>query len=1093
MKMPEAARCPNCGTRLLASMHSGHCPACLLRIGLALDDGGIGVGLEQPAADAPPILNPQPSTRIRYIGDCELLEELGRGGMGIVYKARQVSLNRFVALKLIRAGEFADEKEVTRFRAEAEAAANLDHPNILPIYEVGEHEGRHYFSMKLVEGGSLAEIVSRNSRRWQAQTPSGRQSSKESEPSHVGCYEANTAATLLATIARAVHYAHQRGILHRDLKPGNILLDAQGQPHVTDFGLAKRIEGDHSLTLSGTIIGTASYMAPEQAAGAKGVTTGADIYSLGALLYELLTGRPPFQGRTIIDTLMHVREREVTPPRVLNPLVDCDLETICLQCLEKEPTRRYGSAEAFAQELERWLAHEPIQARPANARERLTKWVRRKPVIAALSATVVTVAILGLAGIVWQWRAALHARGEAQQSARDAAAELRKSQLAQLQLSVGSHQRGHRLESLRLIHALATNHPSDELRDLAITALGSSDVQDTGHWRELPFEPSCLPAFDGSLKRVAVGDGAGRIHFFSFPEMRPLGQWSGPGALAGSLEWVNADQWLAAVSSDGSVALWDVASARVVFATNGCSGPGHGQRIAVHPQGTFLSMSGSRKEVRTFDLGTGEELTAFTFPWPVDSLAFNPKGDQLAISFFDRFQVRAFPSLEITTDDPTSKYFANQIVWEPGAQWFYGAMQGWNVIRCHPGLGTEGQRIGYGHNAAATRLSANADGSLLLSYGADNTSYLWLARLPHSVLTLPRVTALRFASEGNRFACWQRSRRVGVLEAIPSRELRSLHCQPPNTVQARSCLPHPSLPLLATASRFHATVFDLESGEDRANLELPGAAFAGLNASGTQLITVSLNGVEVRPLFRANDAWNDTWKLGEPSSMGDLGTNFVPRATVSANPTLQLVAAGSSHTVVVDLGNGKVLRELPPPPYSAFPVVAADGSWWIHSQPAPEATWLTRATAPDSRRQLSTAGGQVALSPNGQWLAIAGATRIECFDTRHWTCRWSVPVELESQEPVPCAFSTAGQWLAVSLRSQDVALLDAAEGRVLARLKPPGPPIVFGVSFGQSDRQLFAGTIRGVLAWDLTALRRELAVMGLDWKDSRASDGARRH
>ncbi len=292
--------------------------------------------------------------RVEDFGDYEGLMEIARGGMGVVYKARQVGLNRDVALKMILAGEFAGEDDVRRFFVEAEAAAHLDHPHIVPVYEVGEHNGQPYFTMKLVEGGSLASVST---------TPS-------TDPKQT--------ATLLAKVARAVHYAHQRGILHRDLKPANILLDINGEPYVTDFGLAKRIEGDSGLTQSGSVVGTPSYMPPEQAAGkVRDLTTAADVYSLGAVLYHLLTGQPPFRGDSVLETLQQVLDQEPVSPRSINRLVTPELEAICRKCLEKSPEQRYPSAEALAEDLEAYVEGEPVLAVSGRSR-RLARLLLRE-------------------------------------------------------------------------------------------------------------------------------------------------------------------------------------------------------------------------------------------------------------------------------------------------------------------------------------------------------------------------------------------------------------------------------------------------------------------------------------------------------------------------------------------------------------------------------------------------------------------------------------------------------------------------------------------------------------------------------------------
>jgi serine/threonine-protein kinase len=349
-------------------------------------------GLQPPAARTPSgDTLPAPEAGVpagppHAFGDYELLEEIARGGMGVVYRARQRSLDRVVALKMIGSGELATAAEVQRFQAEAEAAASLDHPHIVPLYEIGAHQGRHYFTMKLIEGPSLAQALAQD--LWSV---AGKDTPRQ-------------AAALLAQVARAVHHAHQHGVLHRDLKPANILLDRQGEPHVTDFGLAKRLDVDGRLTQSGALVGTPNYLAPEQAVSARRLTTAADIWSLGTILYELLTGRPPFAGASVLETLEQVCQREPTPPRQLQPRLPRDLETICLKCLQKEPDQRYASAAALADDLERFLRGDAVQACPPSAWYRLRKFARRHKVGLAVAALVLVVVVVLAAGIGWNVR-----------------------------------------------------------------------------------------------------------------------------------------------------------------------------------------------------------------------------------------------------------------------------------------------------------------------------------------------------------------------------------------------------------------------------------------------------------------------------------------------------------------------------------------------------------------------------------------------------------------------------------------------------------------------------------------------------------------
>ncbi|MBI2947504.1 MAG: protein kinase [Verrucomicrobia bacterium] len=428
-----ARNCPECQTPLPSSDTDWLCPKCLLRQASAAS-----VELDPTGPHAlPPQIQHHPESSIQYpassiqprtsgpgqpaaysFGDYEILEEIGRGGMGVIYKARQRSLNRVVAVKMLLSGPFSSKEFVQRFRTEAEAAARLQHPNIVAVHEVGELEGRNYFSMDYVEGRNLAQRIAECG---------------------VASADFSRIARWVKAIAEAIHYAHQRGIIHRDLKPSNVLIDAQDKVRITDFGLAKRLEPDAGcsildagyrrlqppasslqppvssslqnqasgiqtrassiaeLTLTGQVLGSPNYLPPEQAGGKSGdVGVHSDVYALGAILYHLLTGQPPFVAETLQATLSQVLNREPTPPRLLNPRVPLDLETVCLKCLEKEPVRRYPSAAALAEELDRYLQDEPIRARPVSWREKGWRWCRRNPVVASLGLAT-TILLLGFA------------------------------------------------------------------------------------------------------------------------------------------------------------------------------------------------------------------------------------------------------------------------------------------------------------------------------------------------------------------------------------------------------------------------------------------------------------------------------------------------------------------------------------------------------------------------------------------------------------------------------------------------------------------------------------------------------------------------
>lgn len=634
--------------------------------------------------------HPTPGQRF---SDYELIEEIARGGMGIVFKARQLRLNRIVALKLILSGQFANRQEVLRFRGEAEAAANLRHPNIVTIYETGEYESQHYFSMEYVPGRDLAALV------------------------RDGCLSAERAARYVEKIAHAIHYAHQQGTLHRDLKPSNVLIDSNDQPRITDFGLAKRLRDDFGLTVTGQMLGSPSFMPPEQMAGnRKPVGPPSDVYGIGAILYHLLSGRAPFQAESIVDVLRQVQEQDPVSPRRLNPSVPRDLETICMKCLAKEPARRYATAAELADELGRFLRNEPIQARPAGTSERLWRWCCRKPAATTALALLVVVAI-GSPLAAWRLN---RARQFAESNRQLAEARLYGADLTLVAqaLDAGNPTRARELLEVHRPQRGLPDFRGFEWRYFWEQCHADQELTLRGHGGEvsgLSFSP------DGRLLASCGADST--LKLWNLETKQEIT------TLRGHKTWVNNAVFspdgrvIASASDDATVKLWSVADHFSIATLSGHSGKVLDLRFS--RDGATLASCGEDGTVRLWEVSTHKSSGVLQHHGMILSCDFSPDGALLATGGSDQcvtlWDVR---SRQVIGTLPSQDHEVQRMAFSPTGRFLATASEGESIVVWEVSTLREAARL-KSDGARFTYVAFSPDGAALAASSRNGRIKVW--------------------------------------------------------------------------------------------------------------------------------------------------------------------------------------------------------------------------------------------------------------------------------------------------------------------------------------------------------------------------------
>jgi WD40 repeat protein/predicted Ser/Thr protein kinase len=1019
----------------------------------------IGPGGTPPSEDS----RPKPDLLASSLPGYEILEELGRGGMGVVYKARQLGLNRVVALKMILAGAHASSASVARFRTEAEAVASIQHPNIVQIYEIGEQGGVPYFSLEYVDGGSLANLI------------------------RAGTMAPKPAAAVVETLARATHYAHERGIVHRDLKPDNVLMSAASMPKITDFGLAKRLDADQGQTESGSVLGSPSYMAPEQAEGkTKLVGPLADVYSLGAILYDLITGRPPFRAETAVRTMQQVMHAEPVAPSRLQPGLDRDVETICLKCLQKDPAKRYPSAQALAEDLGRYLAGEPILARPVSSTERLWRWCRRNPVQSSLGAAVL---LLLVAMAVGSTVAAVKL-GLANQTTALALGQARVDATRANESAKTAQRERDRadLKSASLEEQLYRNG----------IALAEREWRDNHVARAEQLLLSCPTALRGwewdYLERLCHA------------ELRTI---AGPKGSMHSLAVEPEGNRAATGGVDGLIRLWNIQTG-----TEGATLTGHTWSVtglAFGPSGNRLVSGSLDRTVRIWDLAGGTPIRVIEgHETPVRAVAINRAGDLIAsaagddllnvgeLKLWDAATGRLRRTFRGHSGIVTAVAFGAENVLASAAT--DGTVRLWNVETGKQTLLVPAQA------GPVLALAISSDGSQLLSAGEDGTIHLWDSRNAQGLAQLrghsDAVLALAASRSGQRIASastdgtiklWEKgahgwdhrtyrghtSAVVGVAFEFQDRRLAS--CDENGALKFWNATEDPEAATLgspgdsASAIAFHSGshllaaagghhLIRVYDSHDRRELFT-------LTGHSAPVLSVAFSPDGSLLASASADATVRIWDVSARSSLHTLNGHRNDVRALAWSPDGRRLASASTDTTIIlwDPASGRALRTLKGHSREVTGIAFRPDGQQLASSSRDRTIRLWSPADGSLLHTLSQDGGSplldVAYRPDGAWLAAAGIDgTIALWNPE--TADFLGLLEGHSGSIWRLAYSPDGKRLGSASSDRTVRLWEVDASREILILR--GRTAEFrSIAFSPDRLQIAAGAADGTLTlWD---------------------------